>query len=223
MSELNNKDEMLKDLQFIKEAVKKNNNLLKYISLSEGIKNVALFSGIFITVISLILLWMIGSYGSYQDLPTIVKLSIYLFLGVSFIGLILIKIKVFLKIVRRHRKDITFTMLMREVYTRTLLTIMIPFLITIVVFCVYFSINGLTFLIVPILAILLSLLMVSFMIVLNFQDLLLSFQWLLFSGLFSLFIAELLHPLVILIFTFGITMFILYVSAQVSISKGKSG
>ena len=223
MGDLNNKDEMLRDLQFIKEAVKKNNNLLKYISISEGIKNVALFSGIIITVISLIFLWMIGSYGSYQDLPTTVKLSIYFILGLSFIGLVLIKIKVFLKIVRRHRKDMTFVMLMKEVYTRTLLTIMIPFLITIVIFCIYLPISGLTYLIVPILAILISLLMVSFMIVLNCQDFFLSFQWLLISGLFSLFIANIIHPLVILIFTFGIAMFVLYISAQISISKGKSG
>ena len=105
-----NKDEMLKDIQFIKEAVRKNNNILKYIFLAEGIKNIALFTGIIIISISLLLLWIIGYYGSYQDLPDKVKIVAYSILGFSLIGLVWLKINVFLKMVRRHRKDVFVTL-----------------------------------------------------------------------------------------------------------------
>lgn len=222
MNDSSNKEQMLKDLRFIKEAVKKNNNILKYISVSEGIKAVALFSGIIIIGLSLIYLWIIDYYGSFNATPEKVKLTAYLLIGLSFVGLIWYKIKVFLKLGRRYKENMTLIMLIKEVYTRTLLMIMIPFLLTIVVFCIYLAIYDLANLIVPVLAILISLLMVAFIVVLNLKNFLLSFGWLLLSGLFSLFIADIVHPLILLILTFGISMIILYLTALISILREKS-
>lgn len=221
MSDIKNRDEMLKDLQLIKEAARKNNNILKYISVSEGTKTVALFTGILINGLSLVLLWMIGSYGSYQSLPYVFKLLVYGILVLGVIGLVALKANVFLKLVRRYKKDMSFVMLMREIYTKTLLMIIIPFFLTMGVFCVYFAISGLSYLIVPVLAILVSLLMAGFIAVLNLKDYLVFFEWLLLSGLFSLFIAKNTHPLICLILTFGIGMFILYFSTLISLSREK--
>ncbi len=223
MSDINNKEEMLKDLQFIKEAVRKNSNILKYISVSEGIKNVALLTGLFIIVLSVVLLWIIGDYGSYQELPDTVKSLVYTILILFVVIIAWFKIKSFLKIARKYREDMTILMLLKEVYTKTLLMIMIPFLISIIVFCVYLPINNLSHLIVSILAILISLLMTSFIITLNLKDFMLFSEWLLLSGLLSLFISDSIHPLIILIFTFGFAMLILYLSALVAISREKSG
>lgn len=222
MNDINNKDQMLKDLQFIKEAVKKNNNIFKYISLSEGIKTIALFAGIIIISLSLIFLLLIRYYGGYQEIPYIVKTITYIILGASLVWLMWYKIKIFLEMAKRYRKDITLIKLLREVYTRSMLMVLIPFIITICVVIIYLSLFNLVYLITPVLAILIALLTAAIVVILNLKDFLLFFGWLLISGLFSLFIADKVHPLIILIITFGIAMIILYLSTLITISREKS-
>ena len=73
MSDFKNKDELLKDLQLIKEAVKKNSSIFKYIPIAQSVKNVALFTGIAIIACSLLLLWINDYYGSYNEIPTVIK------------------------------------------------------------------------------------------------------------------------------------------------------
>jgi hypothetical protein len=223
MSEIKNKDEMLRELQFIKEAVKKNSSILKYISLTEGTKTIALATGAAIVVICLTFLLVIEYYGSYQASPPVFKIIIYTVIALSIAGIGWLKSKLFLKLARRHKKDMNLIMLLREVYTRTLLMIMIPILMTIAVLCIYFAIHGLSYLIAPIITILLALLMISIIAVLNIKDFLLCFEWLLISGFISLFIADRVSPLIIVIFTFGIGMFVLYISASIAVSKEKRG
>lgn len=222
MNDINNKDQMLKDLQFIKEAVKKNNNIFKYISLSEGIKTIALFAGIIIISLSLIFLLLIRYYGGYQEIPYIVKSITYIILGASLVWLMWYKIKIFLEMAKRYRKDITLIKLLREVYTRSMLMVLIPFIITICVVIIYLSLFNLVYLITPVLAILIALLTAAIIVILNLKNFLLFFGWLLISGLFSLFIADKVHPLIILIITFGIAMIILYLSTLITISREKS-
>lgn len=222
MNDSNNKEQMLKDLQFIKEAVKKNNNIFKYISLSEGIKTIALFTGIIIISLSLIFLLLIRYYEGYQEIPFIVKTITYFILGVSLVWLGWYKIKIFLELAKRYRKDITLINLLREVYTRSMLMVLIPFTITICVVIIYLSLFNLVYLITPVLAILVALLMAVIIVILNLKDFLPFFGWLLISGLFSLFIADKVHPLIILIITFGISMIILYLTALISTLREKS-
>ena len=221
MSEIKNRDQLLKDLQMIKEAASKNNNILKYIAVSEGIKNAALLSASIIIGISAILLWKINIYGSYNALPSSIKIGLYVVLVVSVIGIGWFKSNFFLKTARKHKKDINFINMIKEIYTKTLLIIVIPFFMAIAAFCVYFSISELSHLIVPVLAILVSLFMASVLAFLNLKDFLIYFEWLFISGLFTLFIADKMHPLYSLIVTFGIGMFMLYLSARMSILKEK--
>jgi hypothetical protein len=223
MSEIKNKDEMLQDLQFIKEAIKKNYSILKYISLNEGIKTVALLTGMIVVAICLVLLWVSNSYGSFIALPRSYKIAAYIVIALSTVGLGCLKSRLFLKIARRHKSDIKLTALARELYTRTLLMIMIPMMMTIAVFSVYFSISGLSHLIAPVIIILLALLMIAMVSVLNLKDFLLSQEWMLLSGFISLFIADKVSPLIIIIFTFGIGMFVLYFSAALAVGREKRG
>ena len=223
MTEIKNRYQLIKDLEMIKEAAKKNNNILKYIPVAEAIKNVALFTAVVIIGISAMLLWQINLYGSYNALPNSIKISLYGVIVASVIGIGWFKTSFFLKIARKYKKDIKFITMIKEIYTKTLLIIVIPFLIAIVALCVYFSILGLLHLIVPILAVLVSLFIASMLAFLNLKDLLPFFEWLFISGLFALFIADKIHPLYSLMLTFGIGMLILYVSSIISISKEKRG
>lgn len=83
------REELLKDLQLIKEAVKKNNSILKSVSLSEGLKSTGLMTGIFIIFISLVLLWLEHNYGSYALIPAAVKTGFYMFVGFCSVGLMI--------------------------------------------------------------------------------------------------------------------------------------
>lgn len=216
-----NKDALLKDLQFIKEAARKNNNIFKFINISEGIKNVALFSGVFIVTFSLIFQWLIEHYGSFQELPNMVKAAVYVFPIISVVGIVFFKIKVFLKLGKKYKNDMNLIMLLKEIYTSTFVIIMIQFIIAIAVLCVFLPISGMSHLIVPILSIVVSLLMVSVMTFFNLKDFLFIIEWLLISGSFSLFVADHVSTPVLTILTFGVGMLILYLSAHVSILREK--
>jgi len=221
MEQLNNKDELLKDLQLIKEAARKNNNIFKFITISEGIKNVALFSGIFIVTFSLVFLWLIDNYGSFQGMPDMVKLSVFVVPLLSVGGIIWFKIKVFLKLAKKYKNDMNLIMLIKEIYTGSFVIIMIQFMLAIGVFCVYLPVAGMSHLIVPVLSIIISLLMISVMTILNLKDFLFTIEWLLISGSISLFIANKISAPILMILTFGAGMLILYLSAQISISREK--
>ena len=221
MDELKNRDELLKDLQFIKDAAVKNNNILKFISASEGIRYIALLFCLLITFFSLSVQWMLVSYGSFANIPDSIKIIFFILVGLSILCLVWLKINVFLKSARKYKNQISLIMLIKQIYTRTLVIIIIPFSIAIAAICIYFSVSDLSNLIIPVLSILISLLMVSIMAIMNLKDFLTAFDRLLISGSFSFFLADKIGAPILLILTFGVGMLILYISAQISLSREK--
>ncbi len=216
MAKSHNREKMLEDLHFIKEAARRNNNILRNINLLQVIRGVALYTGILIFTFSLGLLWAMNYYGSYPSLPSSLNGVVYLLLGLSLIVLGTIKLNMFLRFARSYQKDITLAKLMQEIYTQSVVMIMVPFLMALIVSVIYFSTAGLTQLIVPIITIFIALLLAAFVAILSLKYMLLYVEWLLLSGLFSLFIADKVHPLVILMLTFGVAMIILYLTAVYS-------
>lgn len=220
MSDKKTRNEILEDIRFIKEALK-NNSILRYIPIYEGIKNVALFSGIFIVVFCLAIIWIADYYGSYRNAPDFIKFAAFVVLGLTLIGLAYLKINTFLRLIRRYKEDISLKMIIKAFHTRTMMMVMTPFLMSFVIFWIYLSISGLSYLIVPVLAILMALYTVSIMVLLNFEGFLLFFVWLLLSGFLTLFIADGISSPVNTIITFGIGMFVQYFSSLKSISRKK--
>lgn len=221
MDQFDNKDELLKDLRLIKEAARKNNNILKFIFVSEGIKNIALFLSLVIIAFSLLFLWLISNYGSIKDVPNMAKAAVYVMVGLTLGWLVWLKVNVFLKLAKKYKKEMNLAMLVKDIYTRTFVIITIQFSISIAVIWIFLSVSGIPHLIIPVLSIIISLLMVSLMTTLNLKDFLFTIEWLLISGSFSLFFAETASAPVLLILTFGIGMLILYLSALSSTSREK--
>jgi len=221
MEPINNKEELLKDLQLIREAAIKNNNILKFISVSGGIKNVALYTGIVILVFGLALLWIDSRFGSYQQLPAGIRTLIQILMAVFAAILVWVKINALLRMARKLDKDMTVIKLMKEIYTKTMSIVTLPFIISTAALCVYFSISGMTQLIVPVLSIMVSLLLVSIMTFVYIREFLAAYIWLLLSGSISLFLADRVPMPLILVFTFGLCMFVIYITALRSISREK--
>ncbi|HEY8499778.1 MAG TPA: hypothetical protein VIL89_04090 [Clostridia bacterium] len=223
MEEFKNTEELIKDLQFIKEAVKKNNSILKRIPIYEGLKNTALITGILIILISAAVILLEYYYGSYSAIPGTVKLVLYIIIGLCTAGVATKKITDIMKVVRKSERDINIMKLFNELHIRRYWAVIYPFVISIAVFIIYFSVSGLTRLIIPFMAVMASLVLFNIQPILNVREIAVSFHWLLFSGLLSLFAAGKWNPLIILILTFGIGMILIYISIRVSCSKEKSG
>ncbi len=221
MNKTEGREELLKDLQQIKEAVKKNNSILKSVSLSEGLKSTGLMTGLFIILISTVLLWLEHYYGSYTLIPAAVKIGIYMIIGLCTVGLLINKVVSIIKVLRRYRQDMNVMVLFKELYTRKFWMLMAPHVTAIVVFIIYLSVSELAFLIVPVLAVLVALLFINLQSIMNIKETLLSGAWMLVSGLFSLFIAQLVNSLILLSLTFGVGMIVLYISVQISTSGEK--
>lgn len=213
MSAKHDREEMLKDLQIIKAAVSKDNNMLKYINLLDAIRGVALYSGILIFVFCVSLLKLMDHYGSYHSLPADIKFVFYIVLGVCVLVIGIVKLRTLLKFARKYHKDISLAKLIREIYTQSFLMITTSFVMALLVLLIYFATADLAYLIVPMIAIIVALLMTAFVAVLNLNEMLIYVEWLLVSGLFSLFIADRINSLVILMLTFGVGMIILYLIA----------
>ncbi|NLG89166.1 MAG: hypothetical protein GX494_08150 [Clostridiaceae bacterium] len=223
MDEFKNTEELIKDLQFIKEAVKKNNSVLKRVPISEGLKQTALITGILIILISAAIILLECYYGSYSAIPGTVKLILYIVIAISAAAAAIKKITDILKVVRKSEQDISIMKLFNELYIRRFWTVVYPFFITITAFIIYFSVSGLARLIIPFTAVMASLVLFNIQPILNVRETAVSCHWLLFSGILSLFAAEKWNPLVILILTFGIGMILIYVSVKASYPKEKSG
>ena len=215
------REELLKDLQLIKEAVKKNNSILKSVSLSEGLKSTGLMTGIFIIFISLVLLWLEHNYGSYALIPAAVKTGFYMFVGFCSVGLMINKVVSIVKVLRRYKQDMNVMALFEELYTHKFWMLMAPHVVAMVVFIIYLSVSDLAFLIVPVLAILVALIFINLQSIINIRETLLSGVWMLVSGLLSLFIAYRVNSLILLSLTFGGGMLVLYISVQISTTREK--
>ncbi len=178
-------------------------------------------TGLFIILISTVLLWLEHYYGSNTLIPAAVKIGIYMIIGLCTVGLMINKVVSIIKVLRRYRQDMNVMVLFKELYTRKFWMLMAPHVMAIVVFIIYLSVSKLAFLIVPVLAVLVALLFINLQSIMNIKEPLLSGAWMLVSGLFSLFIAQRVNSLILLSLTFGVGMIVLYISVQISTSGEK--
>jgi len=79
-----------------------------------------------------------------------------------------------------------------------------PFITAMILTSIFLVANGQTIYLVPALSILTGLLCLAFVNLFHMKELLVAGDWMLVTGLLSLFFAQFLHPLLALILTFGL-------------------
>lgn len=210
---LNNKDdvklqEVLEDIKLIKKAVEKSNNIMKLIPFGKIMSFVLLLGGILILAISSAFYCMIGYFGQYSDIPFEFKALLYLLCSIAMLYVGSIKTTRMLKSVRKKGYSITSIGFIKEVYSRQFKAIVFPFFLVFAVITVFLATRGFSIYIVPFLAIWYALVYKSIITLFGVEDVFILSEWLLITGLASLFFIEKIHTLVILNITFGLGMLV---------------
>ncbi len=210
---LNNKDvvklqQVLEDIKSIKKAVEKSNNIMKLIPFGKVMSFVLLLGGILILAIASAFYCMIDYFGQYSDIPFEFKALLYLLCFVSMVCVGSVKTFRMLKSVRNTGYSITSIELIKEVYSKQFKAISFPFFLVLTVVIVFLATHGLSIYIVPFLAIWYALAYKSIITLFGVEDVFILSEWLLLTGLISLFFIEKIHSLIILNITFGLGMLV---------------
>lgn len=203
---------LIDDLVYVKAAINKANNILKYVDVTRILSIVLLVSGIIITLFAAGMYALIQYYGNYAAIPQSFKTLIYISIAVTAIMVSTAKIKLVVRQFSKSSHDMTVQRLIREIYTAQTLNVLIPFLTVIVLVTVFLVRGGHVGFIVPTLAILFGLFFIAFVNIFYMHELLVMGDWLLGTGLISMFAVRTLHPLLALILTFGLGLPTMFVS-----------
>ncbi|KAB3530710.1 hypothetical protein [Alkaliphilus serpentinus] len=219
MSKKGEVEKLVDDLVFIKEAIKKNNSIFKYFSISRALRGVLLYSGLVVISFSLWLNHLISKYDSFQAAPIILKRFTYFLIVIALVIVVIFKIKTMIRAAQKVQSDITVTKLIKEVYTGQTLMVMIPFIITIALFIVFLQQQALGDYILPIVAILVGLLTNSVVSVFHIKELIIMGDWLIITGFITLFFLSSFSTALILAFTFGLGCIVMYFATFLSSSQ----
>jgi len=215
MADKVNVDRLVEDLQFVKTAITKSNHIFKYVKISKALGLVGLWIGLGITMLAGLAYGLINRFGSFAQVPSASRIVLYSAMTVLFVATAVGKIVLVLRSARQTYQDITLIRMIEEIYRPQTLNIIIPFVMTITGITVFLTSNGLHVYLVPVLSVLFGLMFIAFLNVFYFSEMLVAGDWLIITGLITLFNAQTLHPLLALIITFGLGFPMLYVANRV--------
>lgn len=215
----NDLSQLLEDIEYIKKAVLKRNNILHFMEVAQAVRFVALLSGLLIIFTSFVVYLLIKQYGSYELVPDQARLLIFLYIALAFIFVGVLKIRNFLRKAREVDNRITLGDLFEAIYTTRFVEILIPFLIALVGIPLYLGSAGLVHLVLPFTAILFGLLCFAVSGLLHLKATLLMGGWLLLTGFIFLFWPAGLHEMIQLIISFGLGLLIMGVTGYVCPAK----
>lgn len=207
------------DLKLIKKAVSRSGSILQYMEVSKTLRPVAFLTGIFMILFCALFYYFILQHGSYEAIPSQVKLVLYLAIALAFIMVGVLKIRGLFARAREIDEQITFIQFFDAVYTDRFLTMLIPFLISLVALPLYFSFSGLGEMALPLLMIIFALLCFSLSPIFYLREMICLGTWLLLTGFVFLIWLPELHLLLHLIFGFGVGFLIMAASGYL-LNKG---
>lgn len=200
---------LIDDLLFVKKAINKNASILRLIDAGNALSRVIFYSGLATIFISLTTYFLIEHYGSFPQIPPLFRGGIFTFIAA------LVAITAFAKAksitqANTGPANLTVRRLLREIYSPQTMHTMIPFIIALITISIFLVINGYTLYLVPVLSILMGSLCLAYVNVFQLKELIVAGDWMLATGLISLFLAPSLHPLLVLSFTFGLGLCVIY-------------
>jgi len=203
---------LVEDLQFVKSAVVKSNNIFRFINISQAMALVGLWGGIGLALLAGFSHYLVARFGTFDAVPLLFRLTFYLSIGLFWVAVGTYKILLILKHARKTYQDITFLRLISDVYAPQSIPIIIPFGLAMVGVPAFLITRDLGLYIVPAISILMGLSFIAFVNVFYLQEMLVAGNWMLATGLIILFYAERLPPSLAVIITFGCGFCLLYVA-----------
>jgi len=207
---------VLSDLTAIKEAVLKSNNIFRFFDAGGLLRGVLLIGGILIALFAAAFHLLAEHYGTFAAAPAPYKALFWILLAIAIVFTAYLKMNNFLQGARLVRGNMTLYKLLKEIYTPQFLSVSVPHLAAIVLAVVFLYQRELTLYLVPVLALLCGLFTVALSMVFYMKGVYLLGFWLVATGLLTLFAAEWLSLLAMLVLTFsaGFILVALYLYAS---------
>jgi hypothetical protein len=209
------------DLKLIKKAVTRSGSILQYMDVSKTLRPVTFLTGALMILFCALFYYFILQHGRYAAIPSQIKLVLYLAIALSFILVGALKIRGLFARAREIDEQITFIQFFDAVYTDRFLTMLIPFLISLVALPLYFSFSGFDKMALPLLMIIFALLCFSLSTIFYLREMVYFGCWLLLAGFVYLIWLPELHVLLQLIFGFGVG-FLIMAASDYLFNKGKA-
>lgn len=206
---------LIEDLQLVKSAVVRSNSIFRFINVSQAMALVGLWGGIGIAVLAGFSYFLTVYYGEFAAAPPVLQVIFYIVLALFWVAVGVFKIKLILKHARKTYQDITVLRLLSDVYTPQSVSLLVPFALAAVGLLAFLLSRDMTLYIVPVISMLLGLIYISFVNVFYFKEMLVAGNWLLITGLVTLFYAERLPPSLAVIITFACSFVLLYAANRV--------
>ncbi len=206
--------QLIEDFRYLKNAVMKTNRIFKFIS-SNTFRPLYLSMGLLIIIFTVAIQLLIGNYGSYGEIPGVVKGIYYMVLVILLVLMAYMKLRLMLRQIKKLGSDITICQFFKEVYTWNTVFLMIPYLATMGLLSVFLAGRGLSGYLVPCLAILYGLMIITATSLLYLREFVVGGIWFLVSGFTLLFILGPSQPLLGLAITFGLGFIIMYIASLV--------
>lgn len=212
MPDADDLQKLVEDLQFVKRAVVKSDNIFRFINISQAMALIGLWGGVGLALLAGFSHYLIARFGTFDAVPQLFRLTFYLSIGLFWVAVGTFKMRLILKHARKTYRDITVFKLISDVYAPQSIPIIIPFALAMVGVPAFLITRDLGLYIVPAISILMGLSYIAFVNVFYLQEMLVAGNWLLVTGLIMLFYAERLSPSLAVIITFGCGFCLLYVA-----------
>ncbi|HUZ18830.1 MAG TPA: hypothetical protein VMV68_10620 [Spirochaetia bacterium] len=180
--------QLIQDLQYIKEAVKRNHAVLREIVAPPRFQWLLLYIGTSIVLVSLLFQYCIGQFGSFQAVPQVAKLLLYVVIAVVAASTVFFKFMVLNRGAKQIDRRLTVWKVYRENLVPIILHIYLPLLVVTLAVAVYCAHSGHGADIVGVVAIGVGFFLNVGAVVAGVPEYEILGYWLLVSGTLSLFV-----------------------------------
>lgn len=215
-------EEFENNLKILKDIIKQNSNLLRFISFSRPFKSLSLISSITIFIFSLTFYFLIEKFNDFNNIPFYTKTITFILLFIAIVILGYIKIKGIMQEAAKIDSSFNFFKLLKSFYNKHISIMYFAYFFTII-FLLFFLINNkLSIYIINMLSILFGLFILQFTYFTFSKEFIILGFWLLLTGLITLFFINIFHPLIILSITFGFGFLLMYFTILIFETKHNS-
>lgn len=203
-------DRLEEDLQFIKSAIRKSGNIMRWVSWGKALRWVSLGTGLFIIAIALFVGWLNTQYGDFAGAPLWIRVVFFAAI-VVFTGLVAYwKIRNILRSVRVLDEKMTVVRLLRDVYGKHTRALITPFFLAIIAGVVFLSMQDLSVWIIPFLSIMFGLVCIITSLQFYFESMYGYGLWMLAAGFIVMFLHDMISPMGALVLSFGASAIFLF-------------
>lgn len=130
-------DKLLEDIASIKSVLTENKPLLKHLLLPVHFRLLTLLAGLAVIGISALYYFLLQRYGSYADIPQVLRMGSLVFVLILYLVLVVLKRILWIKSLKRMGSDITFGRLVKSLYSYQLLHVWLPIMVMAAFLIVY--------------------------------------------------------------------------------------